>query len=142
MFRKRRTSAGLRFVFAAAATAFAVAAIADPHYGKLILADSDDAAASQDTFATDTPKLFLQAELVDVASCPQLEGALDGALAAIRAALVGALDGAGEIELLLGGGGAVHVALSGPHVASLRSAAERLVGQAGIAGEGLDEPGE
>jgi 23S rRNA (uracil1939-C5)-methyltransferase len=73
-------------------------------------------------------------ELVDVASCPQLEEPLDRALAAVRAALLGELDGAGEIELLLTRSKTVHVALAGPHVAALRGAAERLLGQAAIQG--------
>src|SRR5262249_2133023 len=80
-------------------------------------------------------------ELVDVTACPQLEAPLDQALAAVRAALPPAprgpradRGGAGETELLLTGGGAVHVALAGPHVATLEEPASKLLGQAGIAG--------
>jgi 23S rRNA (uracil1939-C5)-methyltransferase len=73
-------------------------------------------------------------ELVDAPACPQLEPALEAALVAIRAALGPELQGAGELQLLAGRDGAVHVALDGPEVAALRPAAERLVGTAGIAG--------
>jgi 23S rRNA (uracil1939-C5)-methyltransferase len=72
--------------------------------------------------------------LVDAPACLQLEPALEAALAAVRAALAGRLDGSGELQLLLARAGAVHVALDGPGVAALRPAAEALVGQAGIAG--------
>jgi 23S rRNA (uracil1939-C5)-methyltransferase len=70
--------------------------------------------------------------LVDVESCPQLEPPLDEALQAIRRELLPSLDGAGDLELLLGGRGDVHVALRG------RAAdPAHLLGQAGIVGVGI-----
>lgn len=67
--------------------------------------------------------------LVDVDACPQLDPALERALQAVRS-LAPELDASGEIELLLGGRGEVHVAISGAAPAG----AAALVGRAGIAG--------
>jgi 23S rRNA (uracil1939-C5)-methyltransferase len=69
--------------------------------------------------------------IVDVPACPQLEPALDGVLAAVRATLAGAMEGRGELHLLAGAGGAVHVVVDGRCDAA---AARALVGRAGIAG--------
>lgn len=68
-------------------------------------------------------------ELVDVDTCPQLEPALDAALAALRAI---PLPGAGDVELLLTRRGEVHVAVDGPEVRAADLAP--LLGRAGIAG--------
>lgn len=74
--------------------------------------------------------------LTEVTACPQLEPALEAALPAIHAALGPALHGRGELELLLGDGGAIHVALAGR---CDPSAAAALVGQAGVVG--VSQPG-
>jgi 23S rRNA (uracil1939-C5)-methyltransferase len=73
-------------------------------------------------------------DLVEVPACAQLEPALEAALACVRAALAGRLEGAGELHLLAARDGAVHVALDGPGVDGLRPHAEALIGQAGIRG--------
>jgi 23S rRNA (uracil1939-C5)-methyltransferase len=67
--------------------------------------------------------------LIDVDACPQLEPALDAALAAVRAALLADLDGSGDVELLCTGRGEVHVVLSSP-----LASAHELVGRAAIVG--------
>jgi 23S rRNA (uracil1939-C5)-methyltransferase len=65
--------------------------------------------------------------LTDIASCLQLDERLDAALAAIRAAV--RFGGAGDVHLLLGHRGDVHVVFSAPV-----DGAEALIGQAGITG--------
>ncbi len=72
--------------------------------------------------------------LVDVAACPQLEPALEAALGEIRAVLGKTLGGAGEIELLLGREGAIHIVLEGHDAPACADAAAALVGKAGILG--------
>jgi 23S rRNA (uracil1939-C5)-methyltransferase len=81
--------------------------------------------------------------VVDVDRCLQLEPRLEAALAALRAVLLPRLGGgSGELELLVGGQGAVHVVIHGPpaaaaetaEIAETRAAAATLVGRAGIAG--------
>jgi 23S rRNA (uracil1939-C5)-methyltransferase len=47
--------------------------------------------------------------LIDVPACPQLEPGLEAALVDVRATLLPTLEGAGELSLLLGEGGAVSV---------------------------------
>ncbi|HEY8146135.1 MAG TPA: TRAM domain-containing protein, partial [Kofleriaceae bacterium] len=51
--------------------------------------------------------------VTQVSACPQLEPALEAALAPLVERLGPGLEGRGEIELLLGDGGAIHVAVSG-----------------------------
>ncbi|RMH40809.1 MAG: class I SAM-dependent RNA methyltransferase [Deltaproteobacteria bacterium] len=53
--------------------------------------------------------------VVDVAACPQLEPALAGALEAVRGVLAPGLGGTGDVSLLAGHAGDVHVAIAGPH---------------------------
>ncbi|MCE9571673.1 MAG: TRAM domain-containing protein [Deltaproteobacteria bacterium] len=77
-------------------------------------------------------------KVVDVASCPQLEPALDHALAAVRR-LAPALGVGGEIHLALGRNDAIHVVIEGP---CERGAAQALVGQAGIVGVAIDFAGK
>lgn len=52
--------------------------------------------------------------VLDVPSCPQLEDGLNDALAMIRASLAPALTGKGEIDVVVGVGGAVHLVVRGP----------------------------
>lgn len=66
-----------------------------------------------------------------VVECLQVEPAVERALAAIREHLAPSLGRKGEISILAGHRGDVHVAVDGPCDAS---AAERLVGTAGIVG--------
>jgi 23S rRNA (uracil1939-C5)-methyltransferase len=73
-------------------------------------------------------------ELVDAPVCPQLEPALEAALGAVRRLLLARATGAGEVELLLGAGGAVQVALDGPGAEGLAGPAAALLGEAGITG--------
>lgn len=87
--------------------------------------------------------------LVDVPTCPQLEPRLDVALAAVREVLLPALaGGAGEIELLLGESGDVHVAVDGAGARHAAGAARALLGRAGVRGvilrdrDGADVIGE
>jgi 23S rRNA (uracil1939-C5)-methyltransferase len=52
-------------------------------------------------------------QITDVPTCPQLDGKLQDALAIVRKHLLPALRHRGEVELLLGEDGAVHVAVHG-----------------------------
>jgi 23S rRNA (uracil1939-C5)-methyltransferase len=52
-------------------------------------------------------------QITDVTTCPQLDARLQDALAVVRKHLLPALRHRGEIELLLGEGGKVHVAVHG-----------------------------
>ncbi len=52
--------------------------------------------------------------VVNVTACPQLEPALEQALAVVRKILAPKLTGSGEIEVVVGHGGEVHVAVRGP----------------------------
>jgi 23S rRNA (uracil1939-C5)-methyltransferase len=66
-----------------------------------------------------------------VEACPQIEPALEAALAPIHRLLAPGLHKRGEIEIVAGAGGEVHAAISGPHNAS---AAAALAGAAPIIG--------
>lgn len=66
-----------------------------------------------------------------VDACPQIEPALEAVLPALHRVLAPGLHKRGDIELVLGEGGAVHVAVHGP---SSAAAAQALLGQAGITG--------
>ncbi len=77
--------------------------------------------------------------MVDVATCPQLEPALDAALAAVRARLLPVFAGSGELELLCSLRGEVQVAVEGRGAAALGEAAAALLGSAGIVGVLLRE---
>ncbi len=60
--------------------------------------------------------------VTDVDACPQLEPALGAALAAIHRVLAPALTGRGEIDLVAGEGGGVHVTVRGPCAPAAASA--------------------
>jgi 23S rRNA (uracil1939-C5)-methyltransferase len=77
-------------------------------------------------------------KIVDVATCPQLEPALDRALAAVRR-LAPALGQGGELHLALGQRDEIHVVIEGP---CERSGAQALLGQAGIVGVTIDFGGK
>jgi len=68
--------------------------------------------------------------VVDVDDCPQLEPALRQALKAVRERVAPVLLGSGELWLVVGASGEVHVVVSG----ACRGALGELVGIAGIAG--------
>jgi 23S rRNA (uracil1939-C5)-methyltransferase len=72
--------------------------------------------------------------IVDVPHCPQLDPRLDAAFATVRALLGKALRRAGELHLVVGESGAVHVVIDGP---CDPAAASALVGTAGVAGVAL-----
>lgn len=69
--------------------------------------------------------------LVDVEACVQLEPALGRALEAVRATLAPQLTGRGDLELIAGHRGEVHLAVRGP---CAPRAAAAMVGQGGIVG--------
>ena len=69
--------------------------------------------------------------ITQVAACPQLEPALEGALPALHAVLAPGLFQKGEIDLLCDPAGQVQVAVRGP---CRGRAAEALVGQGGVVG--------
>jgi 23S rRNA (uracil1939-C5)-methyltransferase len=69
--------------------------------------------------------------IADVAACPQLAPGLERALAAVHAGLGTALGPRGELELLLGEDGAVHLAVHGPVDPA---ALDDLVGRGAVAG--------
>jgi 23S rRNA (uracil1939-C5)-methyltransferase len=69
--------------------------------------------------------------IVDAEACPQLEPALARALVQVRARLRPGLTGKGELALVTGDDGAVHVAVTGP---VSRAAAAALAQADGIAG--------
>jgi 23S rRNA (uracil1939-C5)-methyltransferase len=52
--------------------------------------------------------------VVNVTACPQLEPAVEQALAVVREILAPKLTGSGELEVVAGHGGEVHVAVRGP----------------------------
>jgi 23S rRNA (uracil1939-C5)-methyltransferase len=74
--------------------------------------------------------------LVDVASCLQLEPALDAALAAVRARLAPILGslGGGELAMVTSGRGEVQVLIEAHATAALAAPGAALVGEAGIVG--------
>jgi 23S rRNA (uracil1939-C5)-methyltransferase len=72
--------------------------------------------------------------IVDVPHCPQLDPRLDAAFATVRTLLERALRRSGELHLVVGESGAVHVVVDGP---CDPAAASALVGAAGIAGVAL-----
>jgi 23S rRNA (uracil1939-C5)-methyltransferase len=69
--------------------------------------------------------------VVDVPECPQLEPALQAALVELRERLAPGLSGSGELSMVLGAAGDVHVDVRGP--CDPRAVAS-VVGKAGIAG--------
>jgi 23S rRNA (uracil1939-C5)-methyltransferase len=70
-------------------------------------------------------------ELIDVDRCPQLEPALDAALTAVRRRLEPSMRGEGEVQMVAGHRGEVHVAISGRCDVG---GCATLVGVAGIVG--------
>ena len=75
-------------------------------------------------------------EIVDVASCPLLDPALDRALAAIREAIGGRARAGATVSLLVGRGGAVHAAIEG--LSGDGAALLGLAGRAPITGVSVD----
>ncbi|MBI4509828.1 MAG: class I SAM-dependent RNA methyltransferase [Deltaproteobacteria bacterium] len=81
--------------------------------------------------------------LIDVGTCPQLEKPLDRALVAIRHGLASSLEGAGEIDLLLGGRGDVQAVVRGHGVREMAEHARSLLGREGIVSVALwDKDGQ
>ena len=72
--------------------------------------------------------------IVDVTSCPQLEPAVEQALAVVREVLATKLTGTGEIQIVVGHSGEVHVAVRGPCHPNVVAA---LVDQPSISGASL-----
>jgi 23S rRNA (uracil1939-C5)-methyltransferase len=72
--------------------------------------------------------------LIDVVECLQLVPELEAALAVLRNRLLGWIDGSGEVHLLLGAAGAVHVCVEAHAIEALVHPAEQILGEAGIAG--------
>ncbi len=72
--------------------------------------------------------------VVDVETCPQLEPALQDALAVLRGDLTPGLSGRGTVSAVAGQGGDVHIDIEGP---CRPDAAEALVGRGPIAGVSL-----
>lgn len=72
--------------------------------------------------------------LLAIGACPQLEAPLEAALAVVGPALAPHLFGAGELWLLAGGQGAVHVVVAARGIRYLEEVAREIVGRAGIAG--------
>lgn len=67
-----RTASILTAIFGLLVATMAIAG--EPRYSDLGFSDSDDSDTAMDVFATDTPKIFLHATLVDVASGAKLTG--------------------------------------------------------------------
>ena len=75
--------------------------------------------------------------LIAVERCPQLEAQLEQALGVLQLELVPHLFSAGEVWLLLGGRGEVHVAVVAKGILFIEPAAAALVGRGGIVGVAL-----